>query len=204
MPRSSRAQTQKNRDAIEAASSRLFRERGLNGVGVADLMAAAGLTHGGFYSHFDSKDALAARACELAFVESFDRWEARMRDAADAGTDKRAAVADPYLSIAHRDRPGRGCPAVALAVDVGRESAEKPVRRAYAEGLQGLVERWAQTVDDPDPQARHQRALAELSTMVGAVMLARATAGDALSEDLLAAARAALGLPSPDIPPPED
>ena len=80
MPRVSREQTDINRLAIEDASSRLFREQGIKAVSVADLMAAAGLTHGGFYGHFESKDALAAVACAKAFEQSAGRWEKRLDD----------------------------------------------------------------------------------------------------------------------------
>ena len=76
MPRVSKEQTDRNRLLIEAASARLFKERGLNGVSVTDIMASAGLTHGGFYGHFESKDELAAVACERAFGESVVRWRA--------------------------------------------------------------------------------------------------------------------------------
>ena len=84
MPRVSRAQTEANHQAIEAAASRLFRERGLDGVTVADVMAEAGLTHGGFYTHYESKDALAASACESAFAFAAEKWRRRVDAAATA------------------------------------------------------------------------------------------------------------------------
>ncbi|WP_338019008.1 TetR/AcrR family transcriptional regulator [Cupriavidus gilardii] len=128
MPRSSREKAGQNREAIEQASSRLFRERGLTGISVADVMGAAGLTHGGFYSHFASKDALAATACDRAIAEALDRWRQRI-DAHPGDADAaRAAVIGPYLSERHRDAPRGGCAGVALAADVARESADKPVR----------------------------------------------------------------------------
>ena len=84
MPRVSRAQTEANNQAIQDAASRLFRARGIGGVSVAELMAEAGLTHGGFYAHFPSKDALAASACESAFAHADAKWQRRVDAATDA------------------------------------------------------------------------------------------------------------------------
>ncbi|SPD68054.1 Transcriptional regulator, TetR family (plasmid) [Cupriavidus taiwanensis] len=192
MARASREQTDKNREAIEQASSRLFRERGLSGVSVAELMASAGLTHGGFYGHFASKDALAAQACKRAFEESTARWERRL---ARADGDRKAMLAnlvEPYLSAGHCANPGIGCAAAALAVDVAREPAGKPVRQAYADGLRTLVDDMAQTVASNDPRERHDQALVRMALLVGALTLARATEGDPLSGEMLDAARAHL------------
>jgi TetR/AcrR family transcriptional repressor of nem operon len=194
MPRSSREKAGQNREAIEQASSRLFRERGLTGISVADVMGAAGLTHGGFYSHFPSKDALAATACDRAFAEALERWRQRI-DAHPGDADAaRAAVVVPYLSERHRDAPGAGCAGVALAADVARENADKPVRQSYIEGLEGLIAQWERTLPGPD-DARRDRALAEMAMMMGAVMLARATHGAPLSEQILSATLAALTRP---------
>ncbi|SAI65880.1 TetR family transcriptional regulator [Bordetella ansorpii] len=195
MPRVSREQAGKNRLAIEAASSRLFRERGIDGVTVADVMAAAGLTHGGFYGHFESKDALAALACEQAFTEAVARWQA-----VAAGRASRQALVDAYLSSPHRDHPGKGCPAAALAVDVARHDGEPPVQDAYTEGLKRLLAAMASQQDGQDAPARMRAAMAQLATMVGALMLARATRGDTISNQILAAARDALAQPDAEAP----
>lgn len=195
MPRVSREQAGKNRLAIEAASSRLFRERGLDGVTVADLMAAAGLTHGGFYGHFESKDALAAVACEQAFDEAVGRWQA-----VAAGRTSKRALIDAYLSGPHRDHPGKGCPAAALATDVARHDGEPPVQDAYIDGLKRLLAAMASQQDSPDASARTRAAMAQLATMVGALTLARATRGDALSNQILAAVREALAQPETAVP----
>src|ERR1700712_5572689 len=97
MPRVSRAEADSHREAITDASARLFKERGLKGVSVADLMGAAGLTHGGFYGHFESKDALAAVACAKAFEQSGTRWQARVDDSANSA-DALKSIARAYLS----------------------------------------------------------------------------------------------------------
>ena len=108
MPRVSREQTDKNRLLIEAASARLFKEHGFDGVSVADIMASAGLTHGGFYGHFESKDELAALACAKAFEESAARWRSLGKDGADEAALLDAS-AKHYLSAKQRDQPGLGC-----------------------------------------------------------------------------------------------
>jgi len=196
MPKVSRAQTDLNRVAIEEGAARLFRERGLRGVSVANLMAAAGLTHGGFYGHFESKDDLAAAACTKAFRQSIARWKKRVVGQPDrAGA--RAALFEAYLSAQNRGSPGTGCALAALASDVAREAAGKPIHGAYLDGLEGLLE-VLQQVQGPggDPARDRERALGQLSTLVGAMVLARATRGQPVSDEILAAARAAL------VPPP--
>lgn len=190
MPRVSREQTDTNRAAIEAVSARLFREQGLHGVSVADLMAAVGLTHGGFYGHFASKDMLAAVACQHAFDQAARR-RTRQLKSPDDGQSPLSTYAENYLSARHRDHVGRGCPAVALAGDVARESNDKPVRAAYLAGVKGMLD----GIEAMSPhqgvgtQHQHQQALLQLAALVGAVTLARATKGDAISDDILAAVR---------------
>jgi TetR/AcrR family transcriptional repressor of nem operon len=195
MPRVSREQSEANRAAITAASARLFRERGIDGVSVADLMAAAGLTHGGFYGHFASKDALAAEACGAAFAHSVERWRKRVGDE-DGAAAARAALVEGYLSAKSRGSPGTSCPAATLAGDVAREPSRAPVRAAYLDGIEHLVAILA-SVQPSGPHARQrgaqpaqrEGALADLASMVGALLLARATAEHAISDEFLAAAR---------------
>lgn len=187
MPRVSKEQTELNRHAIEDASARLFREKGFAGVSVADLMGAAGLTHGGFYGHFASKDELAAVACANAFRHSAERWAKRIGDQPDEHAALHAIV-DNYLSPRSLHDIGSACPGPSLGNDVARESEDKPVRAAYQAGTAELVEILA-TLASGDAAARRKTALAQWSLMVGAVMLARATRGDPISGELLAAAR---------------
>ncbi|WER48596.1 TetR/AcrR family transcriptional regulator [Cupriavidus sp. WKF15] len=189
MARASREQADKNREAIEQASSRLFRERGLNGVSVAELMAGAGLTHGGFYGHFASKDALAAQACTRAFDEAAARWERRIDRAAGDPQAMLANLVEPYLTRAHCANPGDGCVAVALASDVAREPADKPVRLAYLEGFRSLVRDMETTVASDSAETRHKEALIRMAMLVGAVTLARAIEGDTMSDGILDAVR---------------
>jgi TetR/AcrR family transcriptional regulator, transcriptional repressor for nem operon len=189
MPRVSRAEAEKNRAAIERASSRLFRERGLR-ASLDDVMAAAGLTHGGFYGHFQSKDDLASAACADAFAESVERWHGRIENASDR-TAAHAALIERYLTPQNRDSAGTACPLAALATDVAREREDKPVRHKFREGLErltGLLTR----VQPGRTQRARERALAEISTLVGAMILARATSGSPLSDELMRAARRSL------------
>lgn len=191
MPRVSRQQTDNNRIAIEEASSRLFREQGIKGVSVADLMGAAGLTHGGFYGHFESKEALAAVACSHAFAQSVGRWEKRVAGKSTPA-EALAGLVDGYLSAKHRSDAGTGCPIVALATDVAREPADKPVRAAYLAGLKDLLDILLGAQDSGDAAIDRSHALAQMSCMVGAMLLARATSGDAISDEFIDSARAQL------------
>lgn len=195
MPRVSREQTESNRATIMDAASRLFREHGIKGVSVADLMGAAGLTHGGFYGHFDSKDSLAAEACRAAFERSVGRWEKRVGESADAAAARKTLI-DNYLSTKARANPGTSCPATSLAGDVAREPAESPVRAPFASGVEALIGILAPLQQSGDVELDRRRALADFSTLVGALMLARATAGYEISDDILAAARERLVRPA--------
>src|SRR4051794_7797849 len=108
----SREQAQLNREKVVESAARLFRERGIDGIGLAELMRSVGLTHGGFYGQFGSKEELVAEACAWAFDRSVAKWK---RTAAAHPEDVAGAVADFYLAPAHRDRPATGCAAAALA-----------------------------------------------------------------------------------------
>lgn len=187
MPRVSREQTDQNRIKIEQAASRLFRERGFKGVTVADVMAAAGLTHGGFYGHFASKDALAAIACRQAFDDSRGRWD-KIVNAQDDAPAAREALVDYYLKN-NSPAKGVGCPAAALAVDVAREAPGTAARSAYIAGLKGLISKLEDVSGEAETGARRQRAMMQMAALVGAVTLAQATEGDAISQQLLDAVR---------------
>lgn len=191
MARVSKARAEEHHRTIEVEASRLFRERGFAGVSVAELMAQAGLTHGGFYAHYPSKDALAAAACANAFAQSAARWRARLERAATPAEALRA-ITEGYLAHENRDRAATACPAATLASDVTREGPEHAVRAAYLSGVRTQVEMLAALQRGGDESRDRQRACVRLSTMVGALVLARATRGDALSDEILEAARVAL------------
>jgi TetR/AcrR family transcriptional regulator, transcriptional repressor for nem operon len=188
MARVSREQAHLNRERVVEVASRLFRERGYQGIGIADLMAEAGLTHGGFYNNFASKDALAGEACAYAFGDTdFDlAVSAGKREPGSLGT-----MVDAYLSPSHRARPGTGCPLPALAADAAREPLGSPLRHSFTAGLTAMVERVAAVLPAATKARRRKRALGSIATLVGAVALARAVDDDDLAEEILEAARAA-------------
>jgi TetR/AcrR family transcriptional repressor of nem operon len=188
MPRVSREQTDSNRIAITDVAARLFRERGINGVSVSALMAAAGLTHGGFYGHFESKDALAAEACSLAFGRSAERWKKRIAKT-DGPASARAALIERYLSAQSRSSPGTSCPTAAFAGDVARELPTAPVRAAFLSGIEDLLQLLASVQGTGAAGGDREAALADFAAMAGALILARATAGQGISDEFLAAAR---------------
>lgn len=188
MGRVSRQQADENHKQILEAASHLFRANGLKETSVPQVMAAAGLTHGGFYGHFASKEALSAAACENAFS-----WlEAYFNDIAARHPGDLAAARSElignYLSADHRDHPGDSCPAISLGADVAREPADSPVREAYRQGIEGVLE----VMRDKFGASSHSQALANYSTLVGALLLARATEGSPLADEILDAARQAL------------
>lgn len=189
MARVSAEQFDSHRAAIESAAARLFRQRGLD-VSVADVMAAAGLTHGGFYGHFPSKDALAARACEVAFDEAARKWRHRLAPHADPAQGF-AALVDGYLSARHRGVAATPCPLAALAVDVAREPAAHPVHHAFEDGVAALLAIIESVTPGPPDEAR-DTAAARMATLVGGLALARATRGTPLSDRFLLACRQAL------------
>jgi TetR/AcrR family transcriptional repressor of nem operon len=188
MPRVSRELAHQHRRAITQASAGLFREHGLRGVSVAELTAAAGLTHGGFYGHFASKAALAGEACRLAFAQSAQRWARRVA-AAPTAQAARAALIVAYLAASARKNPARSCPAAALAGDVAREAPDAPVRAAFADGMESLITILTEITESTPDGDRRQAALSDFCILAGALVLARATAGRPLSDALLAAAR---------------
>jgi TetR/AcrR family transcriptional repressor of nem operon len=172
--RISRAQTKENRARVIDAATELFRARGFDGVAVSDLMKAAGFTHGGFYNHFGSKDALAAEALESAWTQ-MARERARARDLQQLLTG--------YLSRAARRAPGKSCPAAALAGDVSRQP--DTVKSVFAAGLEGMIQSVADALPGHDASAR-DRAINLVVRMVGALMLARAVPDDSpLADELL-------------------
>jgi TetR/AcrR family transcriptional repressor of nem operon len=179
-----REKAAENRERILDTAARLFREKGFDGIGLADLMRSAGLTHGGFYGHFASKDDLAAKACGKALAASRRNWE-RLAD--EAGADAFAALVDNYLAEAHRDQPGTGCVLSALGSDAARQS--EAVRQAATDGFKGLIEVLETAAPGNTGADRHEAALGALAQMVGALVLSRLADDEALSGDILAAAR---------------
>jgi TetR/AcrR family transcriptional repressor of nem operon len=190
MARSSRADAAKHRGELVQQASRLFRERGVDAVSLLDAMGAIGLTRGGFYKHFESKEALVAAAVGAAFEQHLERLEQCADEQPDDPAHTRSAFLDFCLSTENRDDPGAGCPSP-FVTDVARSPNGARPRDAFLRGTQQLLEALREkAADDETPE---EAVLADLATTVGAVLLARATAGDPISDAILAAARRRLG-----------
>lgn len=181
---------QDTHERIVHTAARAIRERGYAGVGVAEVMQEAGLTHGGFYAHFDSKTALLAEAASQAGAESV----AALAQVASGVPHRQrlAALVDAYLSQQHVDGPGTGCPIAALGSETARQDAE--VRAAATQRIKDLVALLQSLLPGQEAE-RHAEALATLSTLVGAMVLARAVDDPALSRLVRLAARMALHKP---------
>jgi TetR/AcrR family transcriptional repressor of nem operon len=190
MGRSSREKADLKRESVVAGASQLFRERGVDKGGIAEIMRVAGLTHGAFYSHFGSKEDLAAEACEFAFREATAKWNALL-DASDAEISAvRQGILAKYLSASQRDNPATGCPGAALASDSARDNPDGLLRKAYIAGLKGMagaVERMMPV--SLSAKMRRKRALRSIATMLGAITIARAVKGDPLADEILEVAR---------------
>jgi TetR/AcrR family transcriptional repressor of nem operon len=180
-----RQQAELNRARVVKTAAQLFRERGFEGVGVADLMKAAGLTHGGFYAQFDSKQHLMAEAFEQALEESEQMWRKAFER---APKNPLAAIASHYLSQEHRDNPGAGCVVAALSIEAARQGPM--VRAAFTEATKRFIETLEQAVPGRSAKTRRRQALTSLAAMVGAVALARTVGQASLSEEILDAVRA--------------
>ncbi|HJZ77901.1 MAG TPA: TetR family transcriptional regulator [Vicinamibacterales bacterium] len=182
--RVTREQAAANRERVVEAASMLFRRHGFDGVGVADIMNAAGLTHGGFYGHFASKEDLAAEACAHSHADPWPAWM-------EAPPEQRlAGIVRSYLTPHHRDNRTGGCLFAALGSDVGRQP--RSVRRAFTKRVRAKIDLLRAVVSGRSAAARRERALATLAGLVGALILSRAVDDRALSDEILEAAAATL------------
>jgi TetR/AcrR family transcriptional regulator, transcriptional repressor for nem operon len=180
--RVSREQAAENRQRIVETASRMFREHGFDGVGVDAIMNGAGLTHGGFYGHFRSKDDLAAEAVTRALERSVEK-QTRYTNLND--------LVSGYLSERHRADRANGCAIAALGADIVRQG--EGVRGALTAYVRGQLDRFARLVRNGAAASRRRRAITTLAGIVGALTLARAVDDPALSEEILTVARDAFG-----------
>lgn len=188
--RVSRAQAAENRETVINVASRLFREHGFDGIGLKDLMEAAGLTQGAFYKQFASKDDLAAQASRRALESVSSRWSAA---AAENPKDPLSAVVANFLSTDHREERMDGCPIVALGSDAARQGSD--VKASFEAGIREYLELLDGWVGEADGKEPSDKAMAILSTMVGAVLLSRAVNDKRLSKQFLqAAGKSVMGL----------
>jgi len=182
----SREQAAENRARVLEVAGRLFREKGFDGIAVADIMQGAGLTHGGFYHQFASKNDLAAQACAQVLGEAAARWKKLGETDDPLGT-----LVGSYLSARHRDGPGKGCAIPSLAAEAVRQPT--PVRAAFTKGLRDFLDILATFVPGRSAAARREKALATMSGMVGAMVLARAVNDADLSKEILVAGAKTFG-----------
>jgi TetR/AcrR family transcriptional repressor of nem operon len=183
--RYSREHKQETHDRIVKKASVRLREKGAHGIGVADLMKEAGLTHGGFYAHFDSREALVIEAFGYAMDRSMDHWR---KLTGEAAPEKRLAlVAESYLSALHRDNPGHGCSIPALGAEIARESPK--TRKAFAGKLDEMIEMMTDYIPNLPRKAARKQAIATLATMAGTMLLARIAGSSELSDEVLKAGR---------------
>ena len=179
--RKSRAETAETRQRIVEVAAREFRANGIHATGLADVMAEAGLSHGGFYRHFESKDQLAAEACAAALTATIGSLEA-----AAEGTDGKEsfkAIVDAYLSTAHRDTPATGCPLAGMGSELARAGEE--AREAVARGCDELIDRLASRIAPRRKEAARAEAIFAVAAMIGAVTLSRIIAEPDASASVL-------------------
>jgi TetR/AcrR family transcriptional repressor of nem operon len=187
--RVSKADAEKNRERIVAATARKLRERGIEGVGVDALAKAAGLTHGSVYSHFESKDDLTAAAISHALRTSFREWLALTRGLPpDQAFRQMIRI---YVSRYHRDAIGEGCSIATLGAGAGRGG--KRLRSTFAEGVEALIGMMTTVSTRVPDKDRRAKAIASVAAMVGAIVMARAAgANQELSDEILKTVRAEL------------
>lgn len=182
----SRANKRQHHEQIVGVAASRFREDGIEGVGVADLMHDAGLTHGGFYRHFESRDDLVAEAVERALHDGGQAMAA----VAESPLDPLGAVIDAYLSTTHRDNLASSCAVTTLAADVARSNPR--VRAAYTAQVGVYIEMLVSLLQPGPIDRRRATAISALSTLVGAVSMARAVDDEELSREILASAASEL------------
>lgn len=182
-----REQAALNRERVVATAARLFRERGFDGIGISDLMKEVGLTHGGFYAQFPSKEHLMAEAATAAALEREAALSRYLEARPDEGV---AAFVEKYLSKGHRDSPGDGCYMATLGVDASRHGPV--VRAAFTQAVEKAIGMLAQAEPEPSGEGRRARAIADYASMIGAMVLSRAVSDEALSDEILSSVKASL------------
>jgi TetR/AcrR family transcriptional repressor of nem operon len=181
--RVSKEQVAQNRQHILTAATRLFREHGIHATGVDAITKEAGLTHGGLYSQFGSKEAIAAEAIRFAVMQSKHLWQRAA--GRKPGTKAFRSIVESYLSREHRDKLGQGCVVAALGADIVRQPHS--VREAFTKELADVLEFLSRLMSGDDPSLRYEDAIAAFAGMVGALILARAVNDEALAERILQA-----------------
>jgi TetR/AcrR family transcriptional regulator, transcriptional repressor for nem operon len=179
--RVSKEKAAQNRERILASAARLFREHGIDATGVDAITEDAGLTHGGLYSQFGSKEVIAAEAIRFALTRGKRVWQRALER--NPGMGALAAIVDGYLSRAHRDAPGTGCVLAALGPDIARQPPR--VRQAFTREIKDDLEFLSRLMPDDGGDSRYEDAIATFASMAGALILARAVNDEQLSDLIL-------------------
>ncbi len=172
---------------VKRASVRL-REKGAHGIGVAALMKEAGLTHGGFYAHFDSREALVIEAFPDAMDRSTERW--RKLGESTPPEKRLAAIVESYLTPLHRDDPGHGCAIPTLGAEIARASPK--TRKAFAAKLEQMIEMLSAQIPELPRKAARKQAIAAIAILMGTLVLARIAGSGEFSDEILGAGRDAV------------
>jgi TetR/AcrR family transcriptional repressor of nem operon len=180
--RTSRIQARENRDAVIEAASRLFRERGFDGIGLIELMEGAGLTKGAFYKQFESKDDLAALATARAVKTAGERWG---RLIAENPGSPLAALASIYLAPGHINNRGEGCPLAALGADAARQTPR--TKASFEAGVRSFADLLAENASSSSKAATKNKAYIAMALLIGAVTIARMVNDERLSKDVVSA-----------------
>ncbi|MGH8778256.1 TetR/AcrR family transcriptional regulator [Paraburkholderia sp.] len=182
MGRSSKSQAEQNRARILDVATGLFRQHGVAAVSIADVMKAAGMTQGGFYTHFESKDALAAEACTTAFVRAVGAWKEKVREAGDGGS---GALRDLVAYYFAPKSPGRNCPMIGLGHDAGAQTPGHPLHVAYSEGVRRLFDAFSEVAEaNGNPSMSREQTMIIFAAMIGSNLLARAIGPDPWMEEM--------------------
>ena len=185
--RYSKEHKQETHERIVKKAAVRLRERGAHGIGVAELMKEAGLTHGGFYAHFDSREALVIEAFCYAMDRALERWR---KVADETPPEKRlSTIVESYLTAVHRDDPGRGCAVPSLGAEIARESPR--TRKAFAAKLEQMIDMIADQIPDVPRKTARKQAMATLATMMGTLVMSRIAGNGEFSDEILSAGREA-------------
>jgi len=187
--RKSKVETAETRRRIVEVASRQFRNNGIHATGLSDLMSEAGLTHGGFYRHFESKDQLVAEACEVGFESVIESFEAAASEAGDKDAFK--SIVESYVSTLHRDSASGGCPIAGMGSELAR--GNENTRAVAAQGFDEMVDVLAKRIRRRDADAAHSDAVFAMAAMIGAVTISRIITDPEASASVLQTVKQHLG-----------
>jgi TetR/AcrR family transcriptional regulator, transcriptional repressor for nem operon len=188
--RKSKAETAETRRRIVEVAARQFRSKGIHATGLSDLMSEAGLTHGGFYRHFESKDQLVAEACEAGFESLIESFEKAASEAPDGEAFK--SIVQTYVSTSHRDSQTGGCPIAGMGSELAH--GDEKTREVTVQGFDDMVNVLAKQIRRRKADAAHSEAVFAMAAMIGAVTMSRIIADPEVSASVLETVKQHLGV----------